>query len=241
MNKFIIIGAGLTGLSCAFKLIHMEILPKDIELFEARQEIGSPTRSPGISLMSKNINFLLDNIKLQKLTLLRKKENFLTFRREWLEKSLLIYLTSLGCKINLKTIVNENKLIEITTPIEKPIIINCAGKKKSSSGFPGDFTNFINTKYNIINVEYKNLIKWNGYLLIKDNINTIKNDSFISINKEEGINEVWTNNENKIIKQKEKLIEIINSSFPESIDDILANNTIDRGFLLANNAIGDRE
>jgi len=237
MNKFIIIGGGLTGLSCAFKLVHMEILPENIEIFEARQEIGSPTRSPGIASFSNNIDFLLNNIKLQKLTLLNNENNFLTFRREWLEKSLLIHLTDLGCKINLKETINENKLKNIISFIkEKSIIINCAGKKKSSSGFPGDFTNFINSKIQLISIKPKKLVNWYGYLSIEKNKTIIKK-TFISINKKDGLNEIWTCDLDKITKEKYKFIEIIKSSFPPTLDDILANNTIDRGFLLANKAI----
>ena len=63
MNKIIIIGGGLTGLSCAIKLIENNIEPSNIEIFEARQEIGSPTRSPGIAKNSDNTQFLFNKIK----------------------------------------------------------------------------------------------------------------------------------------------------------------------------------
>ena len=65
MNKIIIIGGGLTGLTCAMKLIQMEIIPSNIKIFEARQEIGSPTRSPGIAINSENFKELLKIIKIQ--------------------------------------------------------------------------------------------------------------------------------------------------------------------------------
>ena len=40
MNEIIIIGGGLTGLSCAVKLIENNIKASDITIYEARQEIG---------------------------------------------------------------------------------------------------------------------------------------------------------------------------------------------------------
>mgnify|MGYP001294227601 CR=1 FL=1 len=234
MNKIVIIGGGLTGLSCAFKLIQMEIKPSNITIFEARQEIGSPTRSPGIAKKSKNINILIDKIKLQPLTLLNLDNNLFTFRREWLEKSLSIYLTKLGCNINLKTTITElliNKFDENTT------IINCAGFKRKSSGFPGDFTNFINSKKIMIKLDTKKLIPWNGYLSIINQENKF-NENFISINKKDNLNETWTCNIEEQKNKGNKFIEIIKSYFPNSSHEILANNTIDRGFLLANKIRG---
>lgn len=62
MNKIIIIGGGLTGLSCAVKLIENNIQASDITIYEARQEIGSPTRSPGIAIYSKNTELSLIHI-----------------------------------------------------------------------------------------------------------------------------------------------------------------------------------
>ena len=89
---------------------------------------------------------------------------------------------------------------------KKSIIINCAGKKKSSSGFPGDFTNFINSKIQLISIKPKKLINWHGYLSIEKNKTTIKK-TFISINKKDGLNEIWTCDLNKITKEKYKFKE----------------------------------
>jgi len=235
MNKIIIIGGGLTGLSCAFKLIQMEIEPSNITIYEARQEIGSPTRSPGIAKKSKNIDILIDKIKLQPLTLLDLNNNIFSFRREWLEKSLSIYLTKLGCKINLKTTVTES-LIE---KLEKnKIIINCAGFKKKSSGFPGDFTNFINSEKLMINSNPQKLIPWKGYLSIEFKENKF-DEKYISINKKDNLNEIWTCNIQENENIQNKFIEVIKSYFPSTSYEILANNTIDRGFLLANKIKGE--
>ena len=40
-----IVGSGLTGLSCAIHLLNSSI---PVEIYEARQEIGNPIRSPGL-------------------------------------------------------------------------------------------------------------------------------------------------------------------------------------------------
>ncbi len=234
MNKFIIIGGGLTGLSCAIKLIQMEINPTNIEIFEARQEIGSPTRSPGIALNSKNFENLLNIIKIQPLTLINLEKNFFTFRREWFEKSILIHLTKLGCKIHLKSKITKEKLENFF--IKEYKIINCAGKKKKSQGFSADYTDFITNNKKIISNDFNNLINWYGYLSIKKQ-KIIFNNNFISINKKDGLNEIWTNKplENNILKNE--WIEIIKSQFPNNSKQILANNTIDRGYLLADKAI----
>ena len=40
-----IVGSGLTGLTCALELLKSNI---SVEIFEARQEVGNPIRSPGL-------------------------------------------------------------------------------------------------------------------------------------------------------------------------------------------------
>ena len=80
MNEIIIIGGGLTGLSCAVKLIENNIQASDITIYEARQEIGNPVRSPGII---KN----LPEDFIEK-TSAKKIEFGWAFRREWYEKEL---------------------------------------------------------------------------------------------------------------------------------------------------------
>ena len=234
MNKIIIIGAGLTGLTCAVKLIQMETIPNNIEIFEARQEIGSPTRSPGIAINSKNFEELINIIKIQPLTLLNNENNFLTFRREWLEKSISIHLSNLGCKIHLKTKITEKNLKKYINENYK--IINCAGKKKKTGGFPGDYRDFIKNKDKIINYNYDKIINWYGYLSV--DIQEIKFENFlISINKKDGLSEIWTTHPKKINTPKNGWIEIIKSQYPNNSKYILANNSIDRGYLLANEAM----
>jgi len=233
MNKFIIIGGGLTGLSCAVKLIQMEINPKNIEIFEARQEIGSPTRSPGVAFNTNNTSDLLNIIKIQPLTLMNNENNYLTFRREWLEKSILIYLTNAGCKINLKSKITNTNLKKYFNKNYK--IINCAGKKKKSSGFPADFNDFNQYEKELINFNFGKLVNWYGHHSI-EKFETKINDFYLSINKKDELAEVWTIKE-KIKPPKNGWIEKIKSEFPNNSKDILANNAIDRGYLLANKAI----
>lgn len=233
MNKIIIIGGGLTGLSCAIKLIENNIKPSDITIYEARQEIGSPTRSPGIAFYSKNTEFIFNKIKMQKLTLENLQENIISFRREWLEKSILIFLTKKGCNINLKSKITNREINDFFN-LKNTTIINCAGNKKKSSGFPADYTDFMNTKKKIISYNYSNSIKWYGYLSTDNN--EFKNEEkHISINKKDGLNETWVCKD-KIENIKFKTIEIMKSTFPPKSELILANNTIDRGFFLANKA-----
>ena len=231
MCNYTIIGGGLAGLSCAYKLLQMEINPKSINIIEARQEIGSPTRSPGISLNTENFNMLANNIKFQPLTKLCYNQNYITFRREWFEKSILIYLTKLGCNIELKKTVKNN----FRSFLNDNVIINCAGNKLKSSGFPGDYTDF-SRLVNVLNLE-KNLetVPWYGYLTINPVV-TQNSDDIFSIHKEGDYFETWTRSNSYEEITKLGLIEIMKSNFPSGIKNIFANNTIDRGFTLANKA-----
>lgn len=233
MNEIIIIGGGLTGLSCAVKLIENNIQASDITIYEARQEIGSPTRSPGIASYSKNTEFIFNKIKMQKLTLENLQENIISFRREWLEKSILIFLTKKGCNIKLKSKITDKEINEFFK-IENITIINCAGNKRKSSGFPADYTDFMNTKKKMIKYDYPSSVKWYGYLSTDNN--EFKNqEKYLSINKKDGLNETWVCRD-EIENIKFKTIEIMISTYPPKSELILANNTIDRGFLLANKA-----
>ena len=233
MNKIIIIGGGLTGLSCAVKLIENNIKASDITIYEARQEIGSPTRSPGIAIYSENTEFIFNKIKMQKLTLENFQENIISFRREWLEKSILIFLTQKGCNIKLKSKITDKEINEFFK-IENITIINCAGNKRKSSGFPADYTDFMNTKKKMIKYDYPSSVKWYGYLSTDNN--EFKNqEKYLSINKKDGLNETWVCRD-EIENIKFKTIEIMISTYPPKSELILANNTIDRGFFLANKA-----
>ena len=86
-----IVGSGLTGLTCALELLKSNI---SVEIFEARQEVGNPIRSPG--LLSKLDSKYID------ITDAKKNQIGWGFRREWLEKTLAQEVLSNGGIIRLK-------------------------------------------------------------------------------------------------------------------------------------------
>ena len=115
-------GGGVRGLSCALYLLKQN---HPVTIYESRQEIGNPVRSPGIS---KTISEDL----IEKTSAV--KTNFgWAFRREWFEKELAKIVTDSGGTIKLKTIAPENS-------------INCTGGKTNSSGWPqtgSQYTNLV--------------------------------------------------------------------------------------------------
>ena len=80
----IIAGGGLTGLSCAFELQKFGIKSTIIDF---RQEIGSPTRSPGLI---RDIDYWNNWRKTFNLDsncdFIENDNGFSGIRREWLEK-----------------------------------------------------------------------------------------------------------------------------------------------------------
>ena len=107
-----IAGGGVRGLSCALYLLQNN---HPITIYESRQEIGNPTRSPGII---KN----LPKEYFEK-TSAKKTEFGWAFRREWFEKELAKKVVDLGGLIKLKS----------TAPSDA---INCTGGKSAAPGWP---------------------------------------------------------------------------------------------------------
>ena len=105
-------GGGVQGLSCGLKLIESGF---DVTIFEARQEIGNPVRSPGLIIN-------LDTEMIEK-TAAKKNDYGWAFRREWFEKILAKKFVDLGGIIKLKTTAPENS-------------INCTGGKSKAPGWP---------------------------------------------------------------------------------------------------------
>ena len=107
-----IVGSGLTGLTCALELLKSNI---SVEIFEARQEVGNPIRSPGLlsNLDSKYID----------ITDAKKNEIGWGFRREWLEKTLAQEVLSKGGTIHLKQNISNLEGM-----------VDCRGGKSISSG-----------------------------------------------------------------------------------------------------------
>ena len=96
----IVAGAGLTGLSCAFELQKSGI---NTTLIDFRQEIGSPTRSPGVIRDVEFFNSWLEMFDLNsQCDYLENKSGLSGIRREWFEKNLAIELGKLGNRILMK-------------------------------------------------------------------------------------------------------------------------------------------
>ncbi len=106
----------MTGLSCAIELLNNGF---EVELFESRQEIGNPVRSPG--LISELDQEMIEK-SVAKLTPIGWG-----MRREWFEKTLAKRVVTKGGKINLKK----------TAP---PNSIDCTGGKSPSPGWPSKGT-----------------------------------------------------------------------------------------------------
>ena len=107
-----IAGGGLCGLSCAMEFLNNDF---NVTIYEARQEIGNPVRSPGI------IKKLDDN--LIQITAAKSTEHGWALRREWLEKELAKQVVDLGGVIKLKTKAPVNA-------------IDCTGGKSIAPGWP---------------------------------------------------------------------------------------------------------
>ena len=107
-----IAGGGLCGLSCAMEFLKNDF---DVTIYEARQEIGNPVRSPGI-IKKLNNDFI-------QTTAAKSTDYGWALRREWLEKELAKQVVDLGGIIKLKTKAPENS-------------IDCTGGKSIAPGWP---------------------------------------------------------------------------------------------------------
>ena len=111
-------GGGLRGLSCGLYLLRNGY---QVTIFESRQEIGNPVRSPGI-IKSMPEGFI-------DKTSAKKNEIGWAFRREWFEKLL------------AKKVVDSGGIIKLKTdgPSDS---INCTGGKTKSPGWPKSGTQY---------------------------------------------------------------------------------------------------
>ena len=115
-----IAGGGVRGLSCALYLLKKN---HPVTIYETRQEIGNPVRSPGISRT-------ISNDLIEKTSAVKTSFGW-AFRREWFEKELAKKVTDSGGTIRLKTTAPEDS-------------INCTGGKSRSSGWPQTGTQYTN-------------------------------------------------------------------------------------------------
>ena len=105
-------GGGVRGLSCALYLLN---LGYNVTIYETRQEIGNPVRSPGI------IKSIPEEFMEQ--TAAKQNSEGWAFRREWFEKLLAKKVADKGGKIILKTEGPKDAL-------------DCTGGKSQAPGWP---------------------------------------------------------------------------------------------------------
>ena len=154
-----IAGGGLCGLSCAMELLKNNF---SVTIYEARQEIGNPVRSPGI-IKELNNNLI-------KITAAKATEYGWALRREWLEKELAKQVVDLGGVIKLKTRSPDNA-------------IDCTGGKSIAPGWPCR-----GLKNGLVNWNGGIVIKPN--LPDEFEINNLSSDRF-SFERGDGLVECW--------------------------------------------------
>ena len=202
-----IAGGGLTGLSCALELIENGY---EVEIFEARQEIGNPVRSPGWLTIDLGE-------KINKASSANQSEHGWALRREWLERSLAIQVVDKGGLIHLKH--------QIKQPIDA---IDCLGNKTQIPGWPG--------RNDVLNKKEK-LTKWVGGVVIKDylptgfDINSIEENK-LCLQRGDGLIECWERNSFSSNPQKGWL-ELMDGEHPHDIMGLCGDHAINLGKKLA--------
>jgi len=201
-----IVGSGLTGLSCAIHLLDSSI---PVEIYEARQEIGNPIRSPGL-LRNFNPKYI------------ENTDAVLTpigwgFRREWLEKNLAKEVLSNGGIIHLKkTITNVEEMVD------------CRGGKSVYSGWPG-----ISGKDEV--VQWKGGITLENDVPGPFILNTIQENN-LSFIRGDGLVECWIKGD--ILPENELgWLEIMSGEHPENPRNISGDEAIEKGIKIAKNII----
>ena len=215
MMSFIIAGGGLSGLSCAHKLLENG---KDVIIVESRAEIGTPTRSPGYS--SKKLE-IIENI-IDDISGIEWRGGY-SFRREWLEKRLAINLAKQGCEIITRTRIiegNEDHIIfqgagKLASGKLSGKVVDLLGVKSTAAGWFGNCS-ALNEKPEVS--------KWNGGICIDENIL----DMDYSFKRADGLIECWWQGE--LDKQPPSWLEFMSGEH-QGVPD--AANSIERGLNLA--------
>lgn len=202
-----IAGGGLTGLSCALELIENGY---EVEIFEARQEIGNPVRSPGWLTIDLGE-------KINKASSASSSKHGWALRREWLERSLAIEVVDKGGLIHLKH--------QIKQPIDA---IDCLGNKTQIPGWPGS--------NDILNKKEK-LTKWVGGVVIKDDLPTgFKIDSIeenkLCLQRGDDLIECWERDSFSSNPQKGWL-ELMSGEHPHDVMGLCGDHAINLGKKLA--------
>ncbi len=200
----IIAGAGLTGLSCALELLQRNM---EVTLFETRQEIGNPVRSPG----------LLRDMDPKHIETCCAAFGPLGwgFRREWLEKEMAREVLELGGKINLKTRAPEGA-------------IDCTGGKSPAPGWPvGKIDDSLINWFGGITIEDN----------IPDafSINTQTEDS-LCFQRGDGLVECWSRNKAPP-RPTQGWLEVMKGEHPPSSEEISGDDAIIRGTTIARKII----
>tara|TARA_B100000282_G_scaffold85674_1_gene59619 strand:- start:700 stop:1326 length:627 start_codon:yes stop_codon:yes gene_type:complete len=140
-------GGGVRGLSCALYLLN---LGYNVTIYETRQEIGNPVRSPGI------IKSIPEEFMEQ--TAAKQNSEGWAFRREWFEKLLAKKVADKGGKIILKTEGPKDAL-------------DCTGGKSQAPGWPK-----AGTQYKLVN--WNGGIMINRGIPQEFKLNSIEEDRF---------------------------------------------------------------
>ena len=197
-------GGGVRGLSCALYLLKQN---HPVTIYESRQEIGNPVRSPGIS---KTISEDL----IEKTSAV--KTNFgWAFRREWFEKELAKIVTDSGGTIKLKTIAPENS-------------INCTGGKTNSSGWPQTGSQYTNL------VSWSGGITITSNIPNEFSLDSMEEDRFC-FERGDGLVECWIRGD--LPRPAQGWLEIMKGEHPKVSRNICADEAIAEGEEIAKNFI----
>ena len=196
--NIIIAGAGLTGLSAA-----LELSKYQVTLIDAKQEIGTPSRSPGLI---DDDSLLISGIK-DKI-----QYNNGCFRRSWLEKSMAIRAIEQGVDIMLKTrisgfdegLILKGPNVKDSDKLVGDVYIDLLGEKTVYSGWPGESK--ILRNHDIIRPPSRKLYSWEGGISISGYENT----------RADGTGEVWWRDEPPF-HPKEGWLERMSGEHPSNI------------------------
>jgi len=205
-----IVGSGLTGLSCAIHLLDSSI---PVEIYEARQEIGNPIRSPGLltnfdSKYIENTDAILTPIGWG-------------FRREWFEKNLAKEVLIKGGKIHLKKQISDLKGM-----------VDCRGGKSVLPGWPG-----ISGNDDV--VPWTGGITIQSNIPQPFIVNTIQ-DTNLSFLRGDGLIECWIKGDT-IPDAEQGWLEIVRGEHPPDPKKINGDEAMEKGIKLAKNIIQHRQ
>ena len=199
-----IAGGGVRGLSCALYFLSQN---HPVTIYESRQEIGNPVRSPGIA---KTIS----SDFIDKTSAIKSTFGW-AFRREWFEKALAKKVTDSGGIIKLKT----------TAPNES---INCTGGKTNASGWPQAGTQYTGL------VSWSGGITIPSNIPSEFSLDSMEEDRFC-FQRGDGLVECWIKGE--LPRPTQGWLEIMKGEHPTSSRYIWVDEAIAEGEEIAKNFI----